>query len=255
MKRPANLLYLICSVFILIGLSTTYSETASAEKLRLVTVNWEPFYGDSLPQNGFFSALSIEAFKRAGYETELHFIPWKRAITDAKQGHYDGILGAYFEEERTKYFAYTDVIYSAEEVFIHRANQHIPYTTLNDLKIYKIGGLAGAAPIEELSALGFKTQPTSTELASLRKLAIGRIDLMVIDKARFYYDLKNKPDLSQYQDTFEVLSPAFKQYEMYNPISLKRDDAHEITERFNKALETMKFDGTYESILHRFDMR
>jgi len=69
---------------ILRKLSTAYllavALTVTAEPLRFVTVDWAPFYAQNLAGQGFYSVLTREAFARAGYELEISFVPWKRAM-------------------------------------------------------------------------------------------------------------------------------------------------------------------------------
>ncbi|NOR23845.1 MAG: hypothetical protein GQ542_05525 [Desulforhopalus sp.] len=52
----------------------------------MATLNWQPFYGENLPKNGFYAELSREAFKRAGYDLIITFVPWKRAVQMARTG-------------------------------------------------------------------------------------------------------------------------------------------------------------------------
>ncbi len=228
--------------------------SAFSQTLTLATLNWEPFYSENLPEEGFFTALSREAFKRAGYEIKVEFMQWTRALAMAKKGKYDGLLGAYHNAERENYFIFPEPAAHNEEVFLQKKGKGITYTSLEDLKPYKIGGLVGGAPLKELAEKGFKTEGAK-DLQSIKKLHAGRIDLMVYGKQNFYFSLKNMADYTPYQDAFEVLEPPFKSYGLYCPVSRKRTDAREIVDKFNAALKEMKADGTYEKILTRFGQK
>lgn len=228
---------------------------AFSQTLTLATLNWAPFYSEHLPEGGFFTAISREAFKRAGYELKVEFMPWKRALEMAKKGKYDGILGAYRNAERENYFIFPDPSTHNEEVFIQKKGKGITFKKLDELKPYKIGGLNAAAPIKELTKKGFKTDSAPKDLQSIKKLNAGRIDLMVIGKQNLNYALKNIPDYKPYQTAFEVLDPPFKSYGLYCPISKKKADAKQIVEKFNAAIKAMKTDGTYDEILNRFGQK
>jgi len=47
----------------------------AAQTITLATMNWPPFYSNDLPEHGFFTAISKEAFKRTGYEMKVKFFP------------------------------------------------------------------------------------------------------------------------------------------------------------------------------------
>lgn len=232
-----------------------FSSTSMAEKLTFATLNWEPFYGENLPENGFFAALSREAFKRAGYDLELEFMPWKRALELAKRGKYDGILGAYYNKDRTESFYFTDPVSQNEEVFIQKKGRGITYSNLDELKKYKVGSLLGSAQGKELGEMGFSVEDAPDEIMNLKKLNAGRVDLFVLGKQQLYFKLKNVETLKPLQDAFEVLDPPFKSFDLYCPITKKRADGEEIVKKFNAALNEMKSDGTYNKILERFGQK
>ncbi|MCG8687850.1 MAG: transporter substrate-binding domain-containing protein [Desulfobacterales bacterium] len=245
-----RIITMIMAVSLLIGAGSAFGQG-----LTLATLNWEPFYSENLPEGGFFTALSREAFKRAGYDLKVEFMPWKRALEMAKTGKYDGILGAYHNTDRETYFVFPDAAAHNEEVFFQKKGSGISYKTLDDLKPYKIGGLDASAPMKELKEKGFKTEGLTKELSSIKKLHAGRIDLMIMGKQNLNFALKNMADYKPFQDAFEVLEPPFKSYGLYCPISKKRPDANEIVEKFNAALKEMKADGTYDEILTRFGQK
>lgn len=240
----------LISMFILLGAGSAFCETVT-----LATLNWQPFYGENLPENGFFAALSREAFKRAGYDMELKFMPWKRALEMSKKGKYDGLLGAYYNEDRANAFYFTDPVSQNEEVFVQKKGKGISYSQLEDLKKYKIGGLRGAAPLVELKEKGFDVEETNDELMSMKKLDAARLDLLVIGKQQFYYHIGNTDDLKQFKGSFELIEPPFKSFDLFCPITKKRAGGDEIVKKFNQALQEMKADGTYDEILKRFGQR
>lgn len=244
----------ILSVIIALTLISV-SGTAYSNTIHLATVDWPPIYGKDLPENGYFAALTREAFKRAGYELKIDFVPWKRAVEMASRGKYDGILGAYYSDERTRSFYYTDALVRNEEVFVQNKGKGIAYSELNDLKAYKIGGLRGSAQIKELQEKGFKVEETTDDLMSLKKLNAGRIDLMIVGKSFLYYSLQNQEDMKKYKGTFEILDPPYKSYELFCPITKKRADGENVVKKFNNALQEMKDDGTYDMILERFGQK
>lgn len=225
---------------------------ANAETLKLATVEWPPFYSSSLPENGFYSALTKEIFKRAGYDIQIKFLPWKRALESARNGSYDGLLGAYFSEDRAKDFVYTEEVANNDEVFVQKKGKGITYSTINDLKAFKIGGMRGGAQVEELKKMGFNIDEAANSIPNMQKLAAGRLDLIIVGKQEFNFQLANEPVLHNFQNLFDVLEPPYKSFGLFNPITKRRPDAMEIVAKFNSALAEVKADGTYEAVLSRF---
>ena len=63
---------------IIMALSVLTPLTIHAENLTLATVDWPPFYASNLPENGFYTAITKEAFKRAGYDVQIEFVSWNQ---------------------------------------------------------------------------------------------------------------------------------------------------------------------------------
>ena len=53
---------------------------ASEKTLNIVADNYPPYYGEDLPNGGVLTEIIVEAFRRAGYELKIKWVPWKRAV-------------------------------------------------------------------------------------------------------------------------------------------------------------------------------
>jgi len=240
------------AISILLSINFIFTSNVFAEKIVLTTVNWEPIYGENLPENGFFTALCKEAFKLAGYEMEVEFLPWKRALESARKGKYDGLLGAYISEDRLNTFYYTDPIYSNDEVFVQNEDRGITYTKVEELRRYIVGGRRGAAQMDELRAMGFSLQETTDYPQSLIKLNLDRIDLVLMGRSQLLYILEHEQKIKRLQGKFEIIEPPYKSFNLYSAINKKRPDGQQVVQRFNQALKDMKANGSYTDILKRF---
>lgn len=67
---------------------TTDAKGAEKAKIVLATGNWEPYYGETLPNGGIVTEIVRRAFRRVGYELEVKWRPWARAMEVTKQGKY-----------------------------------------------------------------------------------------------------------------------------------------------------------------------
>jgi polar amino acid transport system substrate-binding protein len=239
---------MMCCV-VIIGLMT--AETPAAPRtLVFATLDAPPYFGENLPDGGFYTELSREAFQRVGYTLEVEFLPWKRALELARQGDYDGILGMYYTEQRANDFIYTESIYDDEIVFFSRKGETITYTTLRDLTPYTIGVLLGAAEIERL-----KQEPDLTFIEAsgqdinVKNLMAKRVDLVLCSRAYLLNVIATQ--FPEWSEAIEVVQPPYKVAEMHNVMSKKIADAATVAADFNRGLQMIKDDGTFDRILQK----
>lgn len=248
----------ICQInihlFIALTFITLFSASSHSETLKLTTVDWQPFYGHNLPEKGFFSVIAREAFKHAGYEIEIEFQPWKRALESTKKGQFDGLLGAYFNKDRTEYLIYTDEVFENRDVFIGKNKQLVAYQDLSELKTYRIGTIRASAYSDELKDKGFTVVDVNDDMQSLRMLLKDRIDLVLMSQTHFQYLLEQDLELFANRDQLSILDKPFRTYSLYCPIRKSRKDSKEIVSRFNDALNDIKKNGTFDKILTRFNL-
>jgi len=229
----------------------TLCTPAVSETLRLLTVEYPPYFGESLENGGFVTDVVQETLIRAGYEVEIQFLPWRRALAIVRAGEADGIVGAYFTEKRSEYLNYTDLVALNEEVFIRVQGDKFPYQSLTDLKDHVVGVLDGSAQHEDLVAQGFQTNTSTSFKQIFMKLGAERIDAMLIGRAVMNHMLVNNQELAPLRNAFETLEPAYSVGEFYTTISKKNPNADQIVAAFNAALAQMRADGSFEAILAR----
>jgi polar amino acid transport system substrate-binding protein len=83
---------------IVLGAALLIASSGSAEAqdkvVNISTLNWPPYAGSELPNGGATTEVVRVAFEKIGYEIDVAYRPWKRAIDMAKKGT-DGVI-AYF---------------------------------------------------------------------------------------------------------------------------------------------------------------
>ncbi len=241
-----RLLILLC-----LTATSTFSYCA-VNKVSLAAMEVPPFYGKNLPENGVIAAITREAFQRAGYQFEIKFMPWKRALGGAQNGLFDGVLGLYITQERERSLFFTDTIYQSQQVFIRKTTlkkKHQPKQDFNQLLIaVQLGTHQAMAAREQ----GFNVYPTNTNFNSLVLLAKERVDLALMSYEHFRYIQGSEEGKKINWNEIQVVTPPFHSYGIYNAFSRKLPHGDEITQTFNKQLLAMKQDGSYEQILSRF---
>ncbi len=237
-------------VFLFIILLFNSNPVFADKKIVLNTMESEPYQSKYLANNGFLVEISKKAFKRAGYDLEVRFVPWKRAIVESVDGLVDGVLGAWYNDERTKLFAYTDTIGESRLIFLKRKDQVIKYNTLQDLEKFRIGVVNGYTYTKEFDQSPFlmKEVVVSSEI-NLRKLIYKRIDLTPDIEEVISYILKTK--YPEHLGTIETVGEPLKVHMIYNIISKKNSHFKKIVQDFNSGLKSIKEDGTYDSVVKK----
>jgi len=226
--------------------------SASAQPLKLLTLEYPPFFSTNLEGGGFMPQLVRETFHRAGYDVDIQFMPWRRALALVATGQADGLVGAYYTKERAKFMAYTDLIARNEEVFVRAKDNPFLYTGQQDLRKYSIGALDGSAPYERLKGDNFETTASTSFEHVFLKLGAKRIEVMLIGRAVMNHMLATNPKLASLQEQLEVLEPPYYTGEFFTTIIKARSDADEIVLAFNTALSEMKTDGSLKALLAKY---
>jgi polar amino acid transport system substrate-binding protein len=187
------------------------SNLAAGEVVRLSTLDWPPYTGKDLPLGGATADVIRAAFEKVGYEIEVEYRPWKRAIDMAAKGADDVI--AYFPGYHCRHregFVGSEPIGNGPLGFAEHADEPITWASLDDIgdQQLKIGTVLGYANTDEFDTkvgTGYiLAVPSNDDLTNLKKLMRMRIDAVVIDKLVLEYlkateaSLKNNADKLQF---------------------------------------------------------
>ena len=234
-----------------VGLAIAFTGSvclAAGNKLNTVADNYPPYYGKELRNGGVLTEIVVESLKRVGYDVEIKFVPWKRALEGAKAGKYDGLFTLWYREEREEWFVYSDPISPASETgFYKRTDKDISFETFEDLKPYTIGVGRGYATPPGLDEASLKTSLAKDDEENLRKLHKGRVDLALTDKLVAKYIIDSRipdaaPDLKWLPPTLHVETNHFA-------ISRKAENFNTKIADFNRGLAAIEADGTLEMII------
>lgn len=232
----------------LVVLAMLAMPAAQARQITMCTLNWEPFYGEDLPRNGFFTELVREAFERGGHTVNVEFMPWARAMLEVKQGDREVLLGAYYSEERAETYHSSDPIYDAEVGLVaHRRVGIDSFSSLRDLSGYTIGHGRGFTVTEEFDNADYLDKEPAKDLAqNVKKLYAGRIDMIAGSFENIRYAAQQQ-DMDM--DELVFLQPPLVESSLHIMISRAAPDGEELLADFHRGLEEIREDGTYEQIL------
>lgn len=222
---------------------------AEGKALRIAATEWPPFYGADLADNGFVSEIIREAMDRQGYAITVEFLPWKRALASAKSGKHDGLYTVWYREEREEWFLFSEPLPANELVFFKRKDTPITSSSYADLTDYTIGVVRGYAPPPGFEEAQLRTAPSNDDTENLRKLAKGRVDLVLVDKIVAQHIINT--ELSDLAGELDWIDPPVHSDIQYLVISKAAENSDVLLADFNAGLAEMTADGTLKSIMSK----
>jgi len=239
------------ALFLIITLFYSANSFAIQKRFTLATVDFPPYYASGLPESGWVSEVVKAALETQGYNVEVRFMPWAKAVKYTKQGYYDALLGAFYTEERAEAYYFSAPISQARTGFFKRVDNDVSFKELTDLKGYKIGVVKGYATSKTFDAADYlnKVVVTSDEVG-LKMLNNKSLDLFTGTQASINYLMEQileekEPGISE---TIEFIKPVLAMNKMYVAISKKAVDADLKLIDFNQGLRTIYLDGTFRKI-------
>ncbi|AZD76139.1 substrate-binding periplasmic protein [Pseudomonas chlororaphis] len=238
--------------FALIGL-LLLGQSAYAEKLRLVADAWPPFTDATLVNGGLATDIVSTALARAGYASEFEQVPWARALLGVGEGRYDVLVNAWFNEARTQLGQFSSEYLVNRVRFIRRKDAPIEYTNLKQLHEYPIAVVRGYAYSPD-----FDSDPELQKVLvhnfamAVRMLAADRVKLTLEDEyvAR-YYLARESPRV---RNAVEFLPNSLSENGLHILVSLKNPEHEQIVAKFDREIEAMKADGSYDRLLRQHGM-
>jgi polar amino acid transport system substrate-binding protein len=204
---------------------------------------WPPWTSESygLADGGIAVDFAYRLFENAGLTVQIHLHPWKRVIRMVQYGQADGILMIQPSKKLSEFIYFTEPVFSGKEVIcFNKINTpDFKWNSFEDLKKFTIGTILGYnygnfTPAKE--NLSLKTVESQNLLSNLKKLFMGRIDLVICDFAALNTILKNNPEL---KNTLSIAKKPVYEWEYSIGIS-KFSELFNKKEELNKLIIKMK---------------
>jgi len=228
------------------------------QTVKLTSLEWPPFSGKDLPEQGASVAVARAAFQAMGYKLDVQFLPWERAVYLAKNdAGVAGYFPEYYSDDNAKDFHYSDPAGSSPIGFAQRVDNPVAWDKLDDLKGVTIGTVSGYINTDEFDAMAadkqLKVVPVADDLSNLRILAqhSDRIALAVIDRNVFRYLLKTTPELRGAQKTLAFNAKILADKKLYVCFKNSADGA-KLADIFNQGLKKIDADKILAQYLSRY---
>ncbi len=161
------------------------------ETWKITSLNWEPYSGAELTNQGNSVQKLRELLKKEGIRLIVEFYPWKRAQMLAKTKEYVGYFPAWPEEVYESFTASPAVDWSEVGILKHSGNR-VSFESIDDLfKKYKVGVVQTYVYPKDI-ADAMKKYPDHTdgapdEVSLLKKLSAGRHPVAITDPTVMMY--------------------------------------------------------------------
>lgn len=232
---------------------TDAAESTGSDKTWVIAMDtvFRPFeYTD---ENGEFVGIDVDIIKAVaanqGFNIDIQSLGWDAAVTAVQAGQADALLaGASITDERkANGWIFSDSYYDSYQVFAAKADSGIE--SLDDLKGKTIAvknATAGANYAEELKdKYGFKIDTYEDSPTMYQAVVLGQADACVEDKPIMADNIKTGGlDLTIVESTASKVAP-------YG-FAIMNKDNQELLDMFNKGLQEIKDNGTYDEILNKY---
>ncbi|MGI0115563.1 transporter substrate-binding domain-containing protein [Zooshikella sp. RANM57] len=183
-------------------------ESLQGKQVRLASLEWPPFVGNTLPENGMTSAIVVDAFAKVGYQVKVDFLPWTEAVRRTSNEEYDGYFPEYYDPELAKRFIYSKPVGQSYVALAQRKAYPIHWRIIDDLEKYRIGVVEGYLNhplLDRKISLGeVETYNSVDDARNLQALSKGLVDASVVDPAVYYYLMQTHPELRGNEESLKL---------------------------------------------------
>lgn len=224
--------------------------------LKVVTTEYPPFeYVENGELKGSDVATVRSVLEMMGYTPRFQVLPWARAELMVRHGTADLLFSLTQSKERQQHYLFTDPISSARDVFYARKDAGLSWHTFDDLTGLRVGVSASYSYAPEFMAWLAQGQAQivvmnqqEPDLAGLRMVAAGRVDLFICEQQACDYLIESHrqryPDLEQVTALPGVVGDA--RY-FRAAFSKKHPNANALRAEFNRTLKRLDITPSDES--------
>lgn len=182
--------------------------TPELPRVSMVTLFWPPYTGEDLPYGGESTKIIRSVFESAGYQVDVGFVPWPRALSMFDQSQADIIYPEYPERSAKDGCLQSMAYQETALALLERRDTPIRWETLEDLRRYTLGvvrGYLNSPDVDARIADGCLTvEEDNSDAGNIRKVAVGRIAGAFIDPEVFSHLMEQEISLLPLRDLLQI---------------------------------------------------
>lgn len=218
-----------------------------AEPVRLASLDWPPYTGHQLEQQGETSILLRQVFAAMQLEVQTEFLPWSRAIRASESS--GALYAGYFPEYQTDNpnFLLSDSLGISELGFVEATAKPLALLSGAVLAKYRLGVVqdyVNLTVVDQMIARGQLTpQLAFSDRQNILKVALGRLDLAVIDRRVLLYLLEHDAEVKRLATDKVQFNASLTELKTLH-LALRNEPEHKLLiEKFNQYLQKVKADS------------
>ncbi|GAK52052.1 extracellular solute-binding protein, family 3 [Candidatus Moduliflexus flocculans] len=222
--------------------------------ILLVTGEWAPYASEKLEGFGFYTAIVTAVLREMHREPAYKFYPWKRCELLVQKGDAFAAFPYSYTEERAAAYLYSEALAnsSIDKLWYDtRRHPEMHIETLEDLRRYKVAGIAGYWFLEYFQQHDIPYHYVDTEELAFRKLVAGSLDIIPLD-ILVTKELLNRlyPEDIKYFGMLDM--PEYKTIPLHLLVSKTYPNAEILLPQFNAAFRKIVKNGVYAQILQQY---
>jgi len=239
------------------------------KQVKLATLDWPPYIGQNLCNKGWVFKFTVALLVSKGYQVEIDFLPWARAVRSVELGISDILFPEYYIEDSApsdyvKGKRRREVLMLSNEFpggmigFLKRKGEEDKFKgNLNNLKGEAIGVVRGYQNTPEFDAMmdnnEFNIVQAVDDLQLVKLLVAKRVNLIIGDPTvlRFTVNYSNLPaaEKAKLLNSIEQVEPEIKYNALYYALSTKSENANAVLKDINTGLYEFKNSGETQRII------
>ncbi|HYD31977.1 MAG TPA: transporter substrate-binding domain-containing protein [Azospirillaceae bacterium] len=197
-------------------------------------------------RTGLDAEIVDTVLKRIGALPVHQAVNWLEVVESLEKDKIDLAFQFVARPDRFEKFHMIGPVRTGETVLMARADSDITFDTLEDLKGVPIGYIQGFSYTPEFDAAEYLEKvPASGELSNIRRLVMGRVDLVIGDLHTLTYFADQEAKLAK----VKILPKTLGLIPRYFAIPKSRAEK---ARRFQAAFEEIRSDGTLDEIITRW---
>ncbi|MCX4029478.1 transporter substrate-binding domain-containing protein [Endozoicomonas sp. SM1973] len=224
---------------------------AYCQEVQIVTENFPPYNFEKAGKiEGMSTEILLAALEEAKLKPKISIYPWARAYDIALNTKNYMIYSIAKIPERENLFQWVGAIAPYKtSLYKLKERTDINIQSLDDAKQYSIGCSISDVITTYLKKQGFsQLRAVSNDTQNLRKLLLGRIDLIAFDEASFVHNIKKEGlAINKYSRVYRLEDLSDELYIAFN----KNSDAA-LVEKVRNALATIQKKGVIQSIHKKY---
>ncbi len=241
--------YFVPKILIVLFIFLLSSSYVFAESINMQVIIYPPL---AYEVEGELSGVAPEVVRAIqvmiGDTNSIQIAPWMRAYTQTQNLKRQALFAIVRIPEREDLFKWVGPIFGEGDYFFKRTGTELKIESLADARqVDRIAVRKDGYTHQLLTAKNFTNLDVGpTYDSSYKKLSQGRVDLVLMGERTYFY-MVSEAGLDPI--SFERIGPKVAGSTAW--IAFSRDVPDTTIEKWQKALDTLKADGTYDAIIKR----